>query len=176
MEVGRQKHMQDDQTSNCWSYGSIIHPASQSRKMSIGVVVDSIAKKKSGSAKEREVVVPNAETENANLANTIEGKFNGEEVTAAKTTKETKTPEQKKMMGKNNKERDTKDRDADIQEAKKKKKAVDEEAKKKKEKTVDEAAKKKKKTVDEEGDDELLAKLCKQQNMKKTLKKDEVLM
>ncbi|KAL6225603.1 hypothetical protein ACLB2K_004452 [Fragaria x ananassa] len=71
--------MRDDQTSNCWSYGSINHPASQSRKMSIGVVVGSIAKKKSGCAKEREVVVPNAETENANLA---------------KTTKETTTPEQ----------------------------------------------------------------------------------
>lgn len=36
------------------------------------------------------------------------------------------------MMRKNNKERDTKDRDADIQEAKKRKKVVDEEAKKKK--------------------------------------------
>ncbi|XP_062003946.1 meiosis-specific protein ASY3 [Rosa rugosa] len=94
MDSGRQKYMRDDQTSNCWSYGSINHPASQSRKMSIGVVVDSIAKKKSGCAKEREVVVPNAEIVNTNIANTIQGKFNGEEVTAAKTTKETKNPEQ----------------------------------------------------------------------------------
>lgn len=62
--------------------------------MSIGVVVDSIAKKKSGLAKEREVVVPNAETVNANLGNTIQGKINVERVTAAKKTEEAKNPEQ----------------------------------------------------------------------------------
>ncbi|XP_050370017.1 meiosis-specific protein ASY3 [Argentina anserina] len=94
MDVGRQKHMRDDQTSNCWSYGSINHPASQSRKMSIGVVVDSIAKKKSKCAKEREFMGPNAEEGNANVSNTIQGKFNNEEVTPAKTTTETRTPEQ----------------------------------------------------------------------------------
>lgn len=62
--------------------------------MSIGVVVDSIAKKKSGLAKEREVVVPNAETVHANLGNTIQGKINVERVTAAKKTEEAKNPEQ----------------------------------------------------------------------------------
>ncbi|XP_031284598.1 meiosis-specific protein ASY3 [Pistacia vera] len=47
--------------SNCQSFNSNYHPASQSRKISIGIRTDSLAKKKPAAAKEGETVVPKAE-------------------------------------------------------------------------------------------------------------------
>ncbi|XP_023760342.1 meiosis-specific protein ASY3 isoform X1 [Lactuca sativa] len=44
--MGRQLHLLDDHMSGNWSLGSKYHPCSQSRKISIGIVVDSVAKTK----------------------------------------------------------------------------------------------------------------------------------
>lgn len=68
--------------SDCRSFGSNYHPSSQSRKISIGVMADSVAKRRSGAAKEDEVAVPSAERMNLNVENSIEVKKKGQEVTA----------------------------------------------------------------------------------------------
>ncbi|KAM0960890.1 hypothetical protein ACFX2C_025872 [Malus domestica] len=94
MEVDTRQYLRDDQTSNCRSFGSINHPSSQSRKISIGVVVDPSTKKKSGVTKEGEAVVPNAERVTYNLGNTTEEISKEQEVTAAKKTKQATDPEQ----------------------------------------------------------------------------------
>ncbi|BBG98538.1 hypothetical protein Prudu_007963 [Prunus dulcis] len=94
MSVDTRRYLRDDQTSNCRSFGSINHPSSQSRKISIGIMVDQLAKKKSGVTKEGEVVVPNAEMEKSNLGNTTQGKSKKEEFTASKKAKQTKDPQQ----------------------------------------------------------------------------------
>ncbi|ONI14670.1 hypothetical protein PRUPE_3G001600 [Prunus persica] len=94
MSVDTRRYLRDDQTSNCRSFGSINHPSSQSRKISIGIMVDQLAKKKSGVTKEGEVVVPNAEMEKSNLGNITQGKNKKEEFTASKKAKQTKDPQQ----------------------------------------------------------------------------------
>lgn len=50
-----------EQMSNCRSFGSNYHPSSQSRKMSIGIRIDSIAKIGPGGVKYDEVATKNAE-------------------------------------------------------------------------------------------------------------------
>ncbi|XP_008227768.1 PREDICTED: uncharacterized protein LOC103327247 [Prunus mume] len=94
MSVDTRQYLRDDQTSNCRSFGSINHPSSQSRKISIGIMVDQLAKKKSGVTREGEVVAPNAEMEKSNLGNTTQGKSKKEEFTASKKAKQTKEPQQ----------------------------------------------------------------------------------
>ncbi|WJZ90573.1 hypothetical protein VitviT2T_009707 [Vitis vinifera] len=58
--------IQDDQMSNCRSFGSNYHPSSQSRKISIGVMIDSLAKIGSEGMKDDEVAVLNAEKATSN--------------------------------------------------------------------------------------------------------------
>ncbi|KAB2612234.1 hypothetical protein D8674_034550 [Pyrus ussuriensis x Pyrus communis] len=94
MEVDSLQYLRDDQTSNCRSFGSINHPSSQSRKISIGVVVDPSTKKKSGVTKVGEPVVPNAERRTSNLGNTTEEISKEQDVTAAKKIKQARDPEQ----------------------------------------------------------------------------------
>ncbi|PQQ12074.1 charged multivesicular body protein 7 isoform X1 [Prunus yedoensis var. nudiflora] len=88
MSVDTGRYLRDDQTSNCRSFGSINHPSSQLRKISIGIMVDQLAKKKSGVTKEGEVVVPNAEMEKSNMGNNTQGKSKEEEFTASKKAKQ----------------------------------------------------------------------------------------
>ncbi|KAM2269598.1 hypothetical protein ACFX1S_047576 [Malus domestica] len=94
MEVDSLQYLRDDQTNNCRSFGSINHPSSQSRKISIGVVVDPSTKKKSGVTKVGEPVVPNAERGTSNLGNTTEEISKEQDVTAAKKIKQARDPEQ----------------------------------------------------------------------------------
>ncbi|KAK4379792.1 hypothetical protein RND71_001654 [Anisodus tanguticus] len=44
MDVNRKLKLRDDFASDAWSFGSNYHQSSQSRKMSIGIVIDSVAK------------------------------------------------------------------------------------------------------------------------------------
>jgi hypothetical protein len=68
--------------SDCRSMGSNYNPSSQSRKISIGVMADLVAKRRSGAAKVDEVAVPSAEMMNLNVENSKEVKKKGKEVTA----------------------------------------------------------------------------------------------
>ncbi|XP_015072111.1 meiosis-specific protein ASY3 [Solanum pennellii] len=44
MDVNRKSKLRDDLASDTWSFGSNYHQSSQSRKMSIGIVIDSVSK------------------------------------------------------------------------------------------------------------------------------------
>ena len=78
--------------SDCRSISNY-QPSSQSRKISIGVMVDSVAKKMSGAAKEDDVAVP-TERKNLNVENSIEVKKKGQQVTAPVKRKPIEAPEQ----------------------------------------------------------------------------------
>lgn len=81
------------QTSQCWSFGSINHPSSQSRKISIGIIVDSVSKKKSEATKEDGIAVLDSETKKPDIGKSTKGKRKKEEVAATKKTKHTEAPE-----------------------------------------------------------------------------------
>lgn len=78
--------------SDCRSISNY-QQSSQSRKISIGVMVDSVAKKMSGAAKEDDVAVP-TERKNLNVENSIEVKKKGQQVTAPVKRKPIEAPEQ----------------------------------------------------------------------------------
>ncbi|XP_009785040.1 meiosis-specific protein ASY3 isoform X2 [Nicotiana sylvestris] len=54
MEVNRKPNSRDDPMSDAWSFGSNYHPSSQSRKISVGIVIDSVAKCRTQKAKQAE--------------------------------------------------------------------------------------------------------------------------
>ncbi|TXG63187.1 hypothetical protein EZV62_010181 [Acer yangbiense] len=83
-----------DRVNNCQSFGSIYHPSSQSRKISIGITVDSQTKKKPKDTKKAEVEVPNAEGINCNKENFTEPKTKGEGTTTANKGKQIDGTEQ----------------------------------------------------------------------------------
>ncbi|KAI9182320.1 hypothetical protein LWI28_024179 [Acer negundo] len=86
--------MFQDRVNNCQSFGSIYHPSSQSRKISIGITVDSQTKKKPEDTKQAEVEVPNAEGINCNKQNFTEPKTKGEGTTTANKGKQIDGTEQ----------------------------------------------------------------------------------
>ncbi|KAG7971233.1 hypothetical protein I3843_07G124700 [Carya illinoinensis] len=95
MEVGANQNLRHDRMSDCRSIGSNYYPSSQqSRKISIGVVVDSVTKKGSGRAKEDKVTVLGAEKMNPNVENSIEVRKKGQGVTTPVKGKPTDTLEQ----------------------------------------------------------------------------------
>ncbi|KAJ1397986.1 hypothetical protein SESBI_31467 [Sesbania bispinosa] len=61
MDTEARQIMHDEQTNECRSFGSNIHPSSQSRKISIGVMADSKARTRCGDMKGDGAVVPNTE-------------------------------------------------------------------------------------------------------------------
>ncbi|XP_021281385.1 meiosis-specific protein ASY3 isoform X1 [Herrania umbratica] len=73
-----------DPMSDCRSFGSNYHPSSQSRKISIGVTVDSLSKRKTGTTKENEGKLPNTERTKPSTGISTEGKTKGEAVKTAK--------------------------------------------------------------------------------------------
>ncbi|PON43245.1 asynaptic protein [Parasponia andersonii] len=73
MEVDARK-LQDDPTSHCWSFGSINHPSSQSRKISVGIMVDSLQKKSGEASKEGDIAELNAERVNPDARKSAKGK------------------------------------------------------------------------------------------------------
>lgn len=80
--------------SNCQSFGSTYHPSSQSRKISIGITVDSLAKKKPGATKEDGPEFPRAEMMNLNKEKSVEAKNKGEEDIAGTNVKQSEATEQ----------------------------------------------------------------------------------
>ncbi|XP_023512092.1 meiosis-specific protein ASY3 [Cucurbita pepo subsp. pepo] len=66
-KVGRQPSLRDDPLSDCRSLGSNCHPSSQSRKISIGVMVESPANGSSRGTKERKSMVSNSEVDFSRL-------------------------------------------------------------------------------------------------------------
>ncbi|KAK0581487.1 hypothetical protein LWI29_014386 [Acer saccharum] len=86
--------MFQDRVNNCQSFGSLYHPSSQSRKISIGITVDSQTKKKPKDTKKAEVEVPNVEGINCNKENFTEPKTKGEGTTTADKGKQINGTEQ----------------------------------------------------------------------------------
>ncbi|XWS76741.1 hypothetical protein CRYUN_Cryun01aG0203800 [Craigia yunnanensis] len=95
MEVDVRQSLREDRMSDCRSFGSNYHPSSQSRKISIGVMVDSLDKRKPGATKEDEGKHPNTEIMKPSIGISTEGKNEGEAATTSKG-KQTKNTEQVK--------------------------------------------------------------------------------
>ncbi|XP_050203711.1 meiosis-specific protein ASY3 isoform X2 [Mercurialis annua] len=89
MEVDRRHNLQDD----CRSFGSNFHPSSQSRKISIGITLDSLGKKRSETTKKDETILSNAERTNCNKERPIEGNMKGKGAAEANEGKQTEAPE-----------------------------------------------------------------------------------
>ncbi|KAI5564969.1 hypothetical protein BDE02_14G092800 [Populus trichocarpa] len=93
MEVDTGHKLQDDQMNDCRSFGSNYHPSSQSRKISIGILIDSLPKKRSGGTKEDEAAVPNIERVNSKKESSVESKKKGKGAIDATTKgKQTEAP------------------------------------------------------------------------------------
>jgi len=80
--------------SDCRSFGSNCRPSSQSRKISIGILIDSLWKKGSGGTKENEAAVPNTERVNSKKESSVEGKNKGKGAFDATKGNQTEAPEQ----------------------------------------------------------------------------------
>ena len=79
--------------NDCRSFGSNYHPSSQSRKISIGNLIDSLPKKRSGGTKEDEAAVPNIERVNSKKESSVESKKKGKGAIDATTKgKQTEAP------------------------------------------------------------------------------------
>ncbi|KAG4174200.1 hypothetical protein ERO13_A11G105400v2 [Gossypium hirsutum] len=83
MEVDVRQSLREDQMSDCRSFGSNFHPSSQSRKISIGVMVDYLAKRKPGRTKEDQDKRANAERIKPSIGISLEGKNKGDAVTTS---------------------------------------------------------------------------------------------
>ncbi|KAG4119930.1 hypothetical protein ERO13_D11G110300v2 [Gossypium hirsutum] len=83
MAVDVRQSLREDQMSDCRSYGSNFHPSSQSRKISIGVMVDYLAKRKPGCTKEDQDKRANAERIKPSIGISLEGKNKGHAVTTS---------------------------------------------------------------------------------------------
>ncbi|KAE8662424.1 putative Phytochrome interacting factor 3 [Hibiscus syriacus] len=79
--------------SDCRSFGSNCHPSSQSRKVSMGIVLDSIAERKPGAVEEDKSKQTNEEKIKSSNGISVEGKNKREVVTSSKG-KETEATEQ----------------------------------------------------------------------------------
>ncbi|XVF22209.1 hypothetical protein REPUB_Repub12eG0154000 [Reevesia pubescens] len=77
--------------SDCRSFSSNYHLSSQSRKISIGVLVDSLANKKTGATQEDEDKQPNTERIKPSIGISTEGNNKGEAVTTSKGKKTEET-------------------------------------------------------------------------------------
>ncbi|PPD91677.1 hypothetical protein GOBAR_DD11386 [Gossypium barbadense] len=92
---GGDGEQQQDQMSDCRSLGSNFHPSSQSRKISIGVILDSLVERKLGDIKEDECKQSNTERIKPDNGIYAEGKNKGEPATTSKG-KQTEHAEQVK--------------------------------------------------------------------------------
>ncbi|WCJ22592.1 Meiosis-specific protein ASY3 [Euphorbia peplus] len=80
MEVGRRPFSQDVPTSDCRSFGSHFRPSSQSRKMSIGIMIDSFVNQRPRATKGGNVISSNTKRENSKEGDSCEGKKKGKPV------------------------------------------------------------------------------------------------
>ncbi|XP_059644203.1 meiosis-specific protein ASY3 [Cornus florida] len=94
MEISRQQNLRDDRVSDVRSFGSNYHPCSQSRKISIGVMVDSSVETGPKTTMEDLAAVANAEKLTLRQGKSREDRNNWEEVRAAVIGRQTDAPEQ----------------------------------------------------------------------------------
>ncbi|CAL5437692.1 unnamed protein product [Camellia sinensis] len=92
MDIDRIRRARDDRKSDCRSFGSNSQKCSQSRKISIGVMVDSFVKTRPKNTKEDEGSMPIAEKVSSKVNSMGDGR-NGEGVKAAIKGKQTEAPE-----------------------------------------------------------------------------------
>ncbi|OMO82310.1 hypothetical protein COLO4_23119 [Corchorus olitorius] len=91
MAVDVKQGLRRDGMSDCRSFGSNYHPSSQSRKISVGVMVDSLAKRKAETPKGDDRNLPNTERAKPSTGISTEEKNKGEVF-----RKQTEDPEQVK--------------------------------------------------------------------------------
>ncbi|XP_057422765.1 meiosis-specific protein ASY3 [Lotus japonicus] len=87
MDSAARQILRDERTSDCRSFGSNVHQSSQSRKISIGIMVDSNARARCG-AKGDGAVVSNPERVTSNVGNFVGEKSKVEGMTASANIKE----------------------------------------------------------------------------------------
>lgn len=90
--MGRQLHLPDDHMSGNWSLGSNYHPCSQSRKISIGVVVDSVAKTKGKDGKGVVTELQTSQNVTSVKDTPTESKHKGKEVIPPDLERQNKAP------------------------------------------------------------------------------------
>ncbi|KAJ9187958.1 hypothetical protein P3X46_003365 [Hevea brasiliensis] len=93
MEVDTRQNLQDDRMTDCRSFGSNHHPSCQSRKISIGIMIDSQVKKRSEASKEDAIATSILETKNSKKENSLGGKNKRKGVVGANESKQTEAPE-----------------------------------------------------------------------------------
>ncbi|XP_061349792.1 meiosis-specific protein ASY3-like [Gastrolobium bilobum] len=93
MDFEARRILHDEQASISRSFGSNIHPSSQSRKISIGIMADSKASTRCGATKGDGAVIPNTERVISNVGNFIGEKSKVEGVTTSFNTKQIEGPE-----------------------------------------------------------------------------------
>ncbi|RZB41502.1 Meiosis-specific protein ASY3, partial [Glycine soja] len=85
-----------ERTSGCRSFGSNIHPSSQTRKISVGVMADSIGSTRNGAMKGDGAVVPNTERVTSKVGNYPGEKSQVEGVTPSFNIEQTGGPQEVK--------------------------------------------------------------------------------
>ncbi|TKY52397.1 hypothetical protein E2542_SST23919 [Spatholobus suberectus] len=96
MDTEARQNLHDEQISDCRSFGSNIRPSSQTRKISIGVMVDSKGSTRSVAMKGDGAVVPNTEKVISNVGNCPGQKSAVEGVTPSFNIKQTGRPREVK--------------------------------------------------------------------------------
>ncbi|KAG4401508.1 hypothetical protein GLYMA_02G007100v4 [Glycine max] len=96
MDVEARQILHDERTSGCRSFSSNIHPSSQTRKISVGVMADSIGCTRNGATKGDGAVVPNTERVISNVRNCPGEKSQVEGVTPSFNMKQTGGPREVK--------------------------------------------------------------------------------
>ncbi|GMJ09263.1 Arabidopsis thaliana ASYNAPTIC 3, ASYNAPTIC 3 [Hibiscus trionum] len=94
MKVDARQSLREDRMSDCRSFGSNFHPSSQSRKISIGVLVDSLAKRKPGGTEGHQNKQANAERIKPSVGISTEGQDKGD---ADRTSKGNQTEDNEQV-------------------------------------------------------------------------------
>ncbi|XP_028182935.1 meiosis-specific protein ASY3-like [Glycine soja] len=96
MDAEARQFLHDERTSGCRSFGSNIHPSSQTRKISVGVMADSIGSTRNGAMKGDGAVVPNTERVTSKVGNYPGEKSQVEGVTPSFNIEQTGGPQEVK--------------------------------------------------------------------------------
>uniref|UniRef100_A0A0R0HSW8 Meiosis-specific protein ASY3-like coiled-coil domain-containing protein n=1 Tax=Glycine max TaxID=3847 RepID=A0A0R0HSW8_SOYBN len=96
MDAEARQILHDERTSGCRSFGSNIHPSSQTRKISVGVMADSIGSTRNGAMKGDGAVAPNTERVTSKVGNYPGEKSQVEGVTPSFNIEQTGGPQEVK--------------------------------------------------------------------------------
>ncbi|KAK6941164.1 Meiosis-specific protein ASY3-like, coiled-coil, partial [Dillenia turbinata] len=96
MEIDKKQMLQEDCFSDCRSFGSNCRPYSQSRKISIGIMADMLAKSSSGVAAKQKVSAPSTEKTTSERQNSDGERHRQQEFLAAITPRQLDSPIQEK--------------------------------------------------------------------------------